>query len=111
MQAMLDKIRQMPNIQLLTSYTVVDLITFPHHAIDPLEIYQPMSCHGSYVFNQQTRHVEPILAAQTILATGGLGQIFLNTTNPAGSRGDGLAMAYRAGARVANLEFIQLHQV
>jgi L-aspartate oxidase len=109
MQAMIKKIKEKHNINLLTSHTVVDLITFPHHAQDPLAVYSPLSCHGAYVFNQLTRQVEPVLAANTILATGGLGQIFLNTTNPVGARGDGLAMAYRAGARVANLEYIQFH--
>lgn len=109
MEALIKRINAQPNIQLLTGKTVVDLITFPHHSKDPMAVYQPPSCHGAYVFDQQTRHVEPILAENTILATGGLGQIFLNTTNPAGSRGDGLAMAYRAGAHVANLEYIQFH--
>ncbi len=109
MQSLLMKIAELPNIHLLTGKTVVDLITFPHHSKDPLAIYQAPSCHGAYVFDQETRQVEPILAQQTILATGGLGQIFLNTTNPHGARGDGLAMAYRAGAHVANLEYIQFH--
>ena len=109
MQAMLARIASQPNIRLVTGKTVVDLITFPHHASDPLAAYEPVACHGAYAFDQEARHVEPIQATQTILATGGLGQIYLNTTNPVGSRGDGLAMAYRAGARVANLEYIQFH--
>jgi L-aspartate oxidase len=109
MQALLKKIVEQPNITLLTGYTVVDLITFPHHAKDPLTVYQPITCHGAYALQQSTGKVIPILAGHTILATGGLGQIFLNTTNPAGSRGDGLAMAYRAGARVINTEYIQFH--
>jgi L-aspartate oxidase len=109
MQALLRKIAEKANITLLAGYTVVDLITFPHHAKDPLTAYQPTTCHGAYVLQQATGKVVPILAGSTILASGGLGQIFQNTTNPAGSRGDGLAMAYRAGARVINSEYIQFH--
>ncbi len=109
MQALLKKITEKPNITLLTGFSVVDLITFPHHAKDPLATYQPTTCHGAYALQQATGKVVPILAVNTILASGGLGQIFQNTTNPAGSRGDGLAMAYRAGARVINTEYIQFH--
>jgi L-aspartate oxidase len=109
MQALLQRLSEQPNVTILTGQTVVDLITFPHHSLDPLAVYQPNTCHGAYVFDQASGQVQPILAAHTILATGGLGQIFLNTTNPPGSRGDGLAMAYRAGAQVANAEYIQFH--
>jgi L-aspartate oxidase len=109
MQALLRKLDETPNIQLLRKHTVVDLITFPHHATDPLAVYQALTCHGAYVFDQDTRHVVPILAGQTILATGGVGQIYLNTTNPTGARGDGVAMAYRAGASVINAEYVQFH--
>ncbi len=109
MRALTARLQEQPNVRLLTHHTAADLITFPHHASDPLAVYRPLACHGAYVFNQQTHRVERILARQTILATGGLGQIFLNTTNPPGARGDGLAMAYRAGARVVNLEYIQFH--
>ncbi len=109
MQALLKKIAEKPNITLLVGFSVVDLITFPHHAKDPLTTYQPTTCHGAYALQQATGKVVPILAASTILASGGLGQIFQNTTNPAGSRGDGLAMAYRAGARVINTEYVQFH--
>jgi L-aspartate oxidase len=109
MQALLRKLSGIPNINLLDRHTVVDLITFPHHATDPLAVYQSLTCHGAYVFNQESRHVVPILARQTILATGGVGQIYLNTTNPTGARGDGVAMAYRAGANIINAEYVQFH--
>jgi L-aspartate oxidase len=109
MQALLHTLKSIPNIALLTGHTVVDLITFPHHATDPLAVYQALTCHGAYVFNQATRKVEVILARKTILATGGIGQIFINTTNPTGARGDGIAMAYRAGANIINAEYVQFH--
>jgi L-aspartate oxidase len=109
MKALLRKVNRIPNISILEKHTVVDLITFPHHARDPLAVYQSLTCHGAYVFNQETRRVIPILARQTVLATGGAGQIFLNTTNPVGARGDGVAMAYRAGANIINAEYIQFH--
>jgi L-aspartate oxidase len=109
MEALLRQVAEQPNIQLLTGRTAIDLITFPHHALDPLAVYAEPRCLGAYVFNQDTGRVEMWLAAHTILATGGLGQIFLNTSNPPGARGDGLAMAYRAGARIANAEYVQFH--
>ncbi|HEX2908176.1 MAG TPA: L-aspartate oxidase [Phototrophicaceae bacterium] len=106
---MLDALNGRPNVTLLTNHTAVDLITFPHHALDPLAMYEPITCHGAYVLNRVTKEVERVLAGHTVLATGGLGQIFLNTSNPKGARGDGLAMAWRAGARVINSEYIQFH--
>jgi L-aspartate oxidase len=109
MQALLRKMGELANVTMLNEHTVVDLITFPHHASDPLAVYQPLTCHGAYVFDQITRRVVPILARKTILATGGIGQIYLNTTNPVGARGDGVAMAYRAGANVINAEYVQFH--
>lgn len=109
MQVLTQALRQQPNIRVLTQYTAVDLLTFPHHALDPLAVYEPPVCQGAYVFNQETQAVETIFARQTILATGGAGQIFMNTSNPVGSRGDGMVMAYRAGARVINTEYVQFH--
>ncbi len=109
MEGLLRILQTIPNIEQLNMHTVVDLITFPHHAADPLAVYKPLTCHGAYVFDQESRRVVPILARQTILATGGIGQIFLNTTNPTGARGDGVAMAYRAGANVINAEYVQFH--
>ncbi|MBT3314884.1 MAG: L-aspartate oxidase [Anaerolineae bacterium] len=109
MVALLREIARRLNITILTGHTAVDLITFPHHARDPLATYQPQICHGAYVYDRAQRKVIRILANQTILASGGLGQIFLNTTNPGGARGDGLAMAHRAGVRIANAEYVQFH--
>jgi L-aspartate oxidase len=108
-QALLAAIRQRPNIELMTGFTAVDLITSPHHSPSPLDVYRPIACHGAYVFDRQQRTIHRTLAACTVLATGGLGRLYRNTTNPPGARGDGLAMAYRAGARIVNAEYIQFH--
>jgi L-aspartate oxidase len=98
-----------PNIKIETDATAVDLITFPHHSQNPLDNYGPISCHGAYVFNREQKTVHRYLATTTVLATGGLGRIYRNTTNPIGARGDGLAMAHRAGARIVNAEYVQFH--
>lgn len=109
MDGLVATLRRFPNITIESNSTAVDLITFPHHSRDPLDNYQPIACHGSYLFDRHQRSVDRYLAKVTILATGGLGRIYRNTTNPAGSRGDGLAMAHRAGARIANAEYVQFH--
>jgi L-aspartate oxidase len=106
---LMNAVRRMPNIELLTNATAVDLITYPHHSRDPLDTYRPITCHGAYVFDRNGKAVHRTLAAVTVLATGGLGRIYRNTTNPFGARGDGLAMAYRAGARIVNAEYVQFH--
>ena len=108
-KGLMTALKQMPNITWFTNATAVDLITYPHHARDPLSAYQPIKCFGAYVFDGNGLAVHRTLAATTILATGGLGRIFRNTTNPRGARGDGLAMANRAGARIVNAEYIQFH--
>lgn len=101
--------RRCPNIKILTDMTAVDLITFPHHSRDPLTTYEPVVCHGAYAFDRKARTVHRYIADVTILATGGLGRIYRNTSNPPGARGDGLAMAHRAGARIVNAEYVQFH--
>lgn len=108
-EKLVERLQATPNICLLTHHTVVDLLTPAHHSRNVLDIYEPLSCVGAYIFNQKTRQVETCIAKSTLLATGGVGQLFLHTTNPAGARGDGLAMAYRAGARIINAEYIQFH--
>jgi L-aspartate oxidase len=108
-QGLVAALRRMPNIELLSNATAVDLITYPHHSRNPLDTYQPVSCHGTYVFDRNGKAIHRTLSAVTVLATGGLGRIYRNTTNPPGARGDGLAMASRAGARIINAEYVQFH--
>jgi L-aspartate oxidase len=107
--ALMQAVQAQPNIHLLTGYTAIDLLTPSHHSLDRHAVYEPQSCVGAYFLNQIDSTVLRVLARHTILATGGLGQIYLNNTNPSGARGDGIAMAYRAGARVINMEFVQFH--
>lgn len=107
--ALLAAVRAQPNVQMLTGHTAIDLLTPSHHSRNRLTLYDPQACVGAYLLDQANTRVVRCLARETVLATGGLGQIFLRTTNPPGARGDGLAMAYRAGARVINAEFIQFH--
>jgi L-aspartate oxidase len=107
--ALIAELRRHPHVRFLTGHTAVDLLTPAHHGRDRRAVYDPVSCVGAYVLDQATSEVTRCFARATILATGGLGQLYLRTTNPAGARGDGLAMAYRAGARVINTEYVQFH--
>ncbi len=103
------RLRELPNVTLLQEHSAVDLITSAHHSTDPLSVYLPVTCHGAYLLDRRDGRVHRCLAPATVLATGGLGRIYRHSTNPEGARGDGLAMAYRAGARVINAEYVQFH--
>lgn len=107
--SLLARVKTHPNITLLTGRTAVDLVTIPHHSTNPLAVYQPIECLGAYVLNRSDGETTRFFASKTVLATGGLGQVYLHTTNPRRARGDGLAMAFRAGARITNAEYIQFH--
>ncbi len=86
-----------PNIEIFTHRTAVDLVV------------KQGRCQGAYILNQQTGHVELFQSRAVVLATGGASKAYLYTSNPDGASGDGIAMAWRAGCRVANLEFNQFH--
>lgn len=90
-------------------WVAIDLLTLSHNSTDDADKYQPLTCFGAYVLNPRTRETSAIVAKKTILATGGLGRIFLHTTNEPGSVGHGVAMAYRVGARLIDLEYVQFH--
>ena len=107
--ALVGALERHPGVSLLTAHTAVDLLTLARHSQDRRDVYAPAACAGAYVLDQAQGRVVCRPARHTILATGGLGQIFLRTSNPAGARGDGFAMARRAGARVINMEFVQFH--
>jgi L-aspartate oxidase len=108
-ERLVSALRDRPNVELLTRHTAVDLLTPAHHSRDRRAVYEPLSCAGAYVLDQASGTVRACVARSTVMATGGLGQIYLHTTNPPGARGDGLAMAHRAGARVINSEYVQFH--
>ncbi len=96
-------------ISVLPAHMAVDLITRSHHDPDPGRAYNADRVLGAYVLDEQTGEVKTVLARCTVLATGGLGEIYLHTTNPEGSTGDGFAMAFRAGLPIRNLEYVQFH--
>ncbi|SBT04341.1 quinolinate synthase, L-aspartate oxidase (B protein) subunit [Candidatus Accumulibacter aalborgensis] len=97
------KIRQQPNITVLEHHIAIDLITG-----DKLGLAS-QRCHGVYALDSVSGEVLTLGARHTLIATGGAGKVYLYTTNPDTSTGDGIAMAWRAGCRVANMEFIQFH--
>lgn len=98
-----------PNVTLLTGHTAIDLLTPLHQGATLQQRYEDMRVVGAYVFNQDQQRVDKIIAKTTILATGGIGSLYLHHTNSDGARGDGHAMAKRAGAVLTNMEFIQFH--
>jgi L-aspartate oxidase len=98
-----------PNVTFLTSHTAIDLITPNHHGVDITQRYEENQVLGAYVFDQNKNEVRKILAKVSILATGGIAALYLHHSNSECSRGDGHAMAYRAGAYVSNMEFVQFH--
>jgi L-aspartate oxidase len=108
-RSLVSALQACPNIEILTEHSAVDLLTPAHHSTDRLAIYEPLSCVGAYVLDHRTNRVRTFLSKVTLLASGGLGQVFMHTTNPPGATGDGLAMAYRAGARIINAEYVQFH--
>jgi L-aspartate oxidase len=94
-----------PNITILTDRVAIDLVT-GHHAEAPTD---SGAVHGLYAFNRASGEVETLTARATILATGGAGRAYLYSTAPTGATGDGIAMAWRAGCRISNMEFMQFH--
>ena len=108
-RALLEACRREPNVTWRLEATAVDLLTLSHDSVDPTDRYHPPAVIGAYLLDRKSGNVEALLAGETILATGGLGQVYLHTTNPQGARGDGIAMSRRAGARLLNLEYIQFH--
>ncbi len=105
-ETLLRRCRETKNIEILEDHFVIDLLT--SRKLDPFSISRN-ECLGAYVFDIKKDYVFTLESKLTVLATGGAGKVYLYTTNWEGATGDGIALAYRAGARVANLEFMQFH--
>tara|TARA_R110002072_G_scaffold534_2_gene3481 strand:+ start:17361 stop:18929 length:1569 start_codon:yes stop_codon:yes gene_type:complete len=101
--------KRFPNVSFLTGHTAVDLLTPFHHGVSLQQRYESPQVIGAYVFNQAKGTIGKVIAKKTILATGGIGALYLHHSNNEGARGDGHAMAKRAGAFLTNMEFIQFH--
>ena len=103
-RALLTAVAMRPNIEMLENHFAIDLITS-----QKLGWAGPNRCVGVYVLDRKAGQVSTFAARHVLLATGGCGKVYLYTTNPDIATGDGVAMAYRAGAAIANMEFIQFH--
>ena len=101
-RALVEAVAAKKNVRILEEHMAVDLITLAKYG-------GPEVCAGAYVLDVEHGKVVTILARSTILASGGAGKVYLYTTNPDVATGDGIAMAFRAGAEVANMEFYQFH--
>jgi L-aspartate oxidase len=99
-----------PRIEVMTGRTAIDLLTVHHHSTSTEFRYQLTNrCVGAYVLNASTDEVETVMADYTVLATGGIGQIYLHTTNTSGSIGSGISMAFRSHVKMMNAEYVQFH--
>jgi len=108
-RALIDAVNKQKNIEFIKHCFVVDIITQHHLGFLITKSTPDTECYGVYVLNLQTNKIEKILADITLLATGGNGQVYRTTTNPAIATGDGVAMVYRAKGKIENMEFIQFH--
>jgi L-aspartate oxidase len=102
--ALLERVRRHPDIELRERWMAVDLITSRHLKRD-----EAPHCYGVYALDIDQQRVETLSAAAVVMATGGVGKVYRYTSNPDTATGDGIAMAWRAGCRVGNMEFIQFH--
>jgi len=102
---LLDKVKKISSINLYENHTAIDLLT--EHQLKKKT--RKINCFGAYALNNITSSVQTFKAKIILLATGGVGQVYLHTSNPTIATGDGIAMAYRAGAFIKDMEFIQFH--
>jgi L-aspartate oxidase len=108
-RALIDAVSENSRITVIENAIAIDLIT--EHNVNKLKTapLNNRNCWGAYILNIPENKVMKITSKATVLATGGLGQVYMHTTNPAIATGDGFAMAYRAGAKMGNMEFVQFH--
>lgn len=109
LRSLIEKAESFPNITIQEHYFAIDIITQHHLGKIVTRLTPNIECYGTYALNKETGEIDTILAKSTVMCSGGGGQVYRNTTNPTVATGDGMAMAYRANARLANMEFVQFH--
>ena len=108
-QKLITAATQNPNIEILSNHLAVEIITQHHLGIEVNRHMSGITCYGAYIYNPQTKEVDTILSKVTMMATGGIGTVYGNTSNPLVATGDGIAMVYRAKGAVRGMEFVQFH--
>lgn len=108
-RALLEKVKSFPNALLYEEIYALDLITQHHLGYGVTRVTPDITCYGAYIQDKSKNEVDKILSRVTVVATGGAGQVYRNTTNPTIATGDGIAMVYRAMGRLENMEFVQFH--
>ncbi len=108
-RALVEAVRQDPNIEIYEQHYAIDLLTQHHLGEIVTRHTRGLACFGAYVLNLENNHIETILAKFTIVAAGGVGNLYTTATNPTIATGDGIAMCHRAKAITSNMEFIQFH--
>lgn len=108
-RALMQKAEAYPNIEILEYHFAIDLVTQHHIGYHITRVTPNIECYGIYALNRITGSIDLYLSKVTVLASGGAGQVYKTTTNPAVSTGDGMAMVYRAKGRLTNMEFVQFH--
>jgi L-aspartate oxidase len=106
-RALLEHISRNKNIKVIEHHTAIELIT--EHHFKKNKNKKNSNCFGAYVFDEIGRKIYSVLSDITVICTGGIGQVYLHTTNPEIATGDGIAMAYRSGCKISNMEFVQFH--
>ena len=108
-RALMARAEQIPNLEILEHYYAIDVITQHHLGHNVTRLTPNLQCYGAYALNKQTNEIETLLARLTVVAAGGAGQVYRNTTNPIIATGDGISMVYRAKGHIENMEFVQFH--
>ncbi|MCF8309415.1 MAG: L-aspartate oxidase [Bacteroidales bacterium] len=106
---LLRKAKEHPNINVLENHFTIDVITQHHLGVEVNRQSKKITCFGAYILEPNTGKVMTLLSKVTMIATGGAGNVYKNTTNPSVATGDGIAMVYRAKGHITNMEFIQFH--
>ncbi len=109
MTSLLKVAEEHSRIKIFNSHVAIDLITNCHHSVDDQQRYKENKVIGAYALNGETGKVSTFFAGSVVIATGGIGNLFQHTSNPECATGDGIAMAYRAGAEIINSEYVQFH--